>query len=157
MSNQFVKDRAIEVGLFDGYEYWIVPTPGLITIDHGLNGYIVFPKRPVKEKGYDGILTYVPVHGGITYAHEDELGMVYGFDTLHHNSEKYPRTDKAWIKKQIAAMLVGITKAASVEKNYLRCKTNEGKLKYAQMVWDTNSADKDLNFGTMINLIFGEM
>lgn len=157
MSNQFVKDKAIEVGLYDGYEYWIVPSPLSPINSNGLNGYIVFPKRPVREKGYNGILTYVPVHGGITYAHEDELGMVYGFDTLHHNSENYPITDKAWIKKQIGVMLVGITKATSVENPYLRCKNNEGKAKHAQTVFDTAPDENELNLGTMINLLFGRM
>jgi hypothetical protein len=50
-------------------------------------GYCRFIERPVREVGYKGILTYVPVHGGITYANEDEDGMVYGFDCAHAGDE----------------------------------------------------------------------
>ncbi len=34
-------------------------------------GYCTFPNRPVREQGYRGFMTYVPVHGGITYAEQE--------------------------------------------------------------------------------------
>lgn len=50
-------------------------------------GYCRLP-RLVAESGYDGLLRYVPVHGGITYAAESANGqMVYGFDCAHAGDE----------------------------------------------------------------------
>ena len=150
--NKFIKDKALHKGKILGYEYWIVKAP----IEDGLNGYVVFPKIPTIEKGYCGILSYVPVHGGITYATEDDMGMVYGFDTLHCDSNEYPRTDKKWIKKQIKIMIRGILKAREVERNYLRCTTNRGKGKWAQRVCDINP-NNSFNFGQAINLLSGKL
>jgi len=151
-NNEHIKSLAIEVGIIDGYEYWIVPAP----MEGGLNGYVVFPKRPVREEGYNEILTYVPVHGGITYAEEDNGRMVYGFDTVHSNSDKFPRTDKQWIREQCSIMLKGILKAKEVEAKYLRCISNKGKAKYAQMVRDI-SPEAELNFGEMLILLAGRL
>lgn len=145
--------EAIESGKILGYKYWIVPNPVV-----GLNGYIAFPKRPVKEKGYMGILTYVPVHGGITYAKKGKFGMVYGFDTVHCDSDKYPRDNKKWIKKQIIKMIRGIEMAAKKEKNYLNAKTKKTKAKYAQMVLDTDrERENQYNFGIGINILSGKL
>jgi hypothetical protein len=151
--NALIKDKAVEVGEIDGLEYWIVPSP----IEDALNGYVVFPKKPVREDGYHGILTYVPVHGGITYCEHDRIGSVYGFDTLHCDSDKFLRTDPRWIKRQIEVMIKGIRKAAEVEAKYLRCVSNRGKGKYAQMVFDTLEGDKEMNFGMMLNILAGRL
>lgn len=129
-SIEFMENKAIEVGEIEGYKYMILPAP----MEDALNGYIVFPKCPVRESDYNGILTYVPVHGGITFCHHYPEGTMYGFDTLHHDSHEYPRTDKTWIKEQISIMLKAILVAARVEKNYLKAITNKGKAKWAQMV-----------------------
>jgi hypothetical protein len=154
---QPIREKAIEIGKMkvDGIEveYWIVIAP----MENTLNGYALFKKRPVREQGYSGILTYVPVHGGITYAHEDESGMCYGFDTLHYDSKEYPRKDEGWIKKQIRIMVRGILVAKKVEKNYLRCITNKGKAKWAQMVQDVGEQKQRNNFGVCINLLSGQL
>ena len=150
--NQYIKDKATKRGKIMGYEYWIVPAP----LEDTLNGYVVFPKRPVREKGYQGILTYVPVHGGITYSEGDELGMVYGFDTLHCDSDKFPRKSPKWIKKQIRIMIEGILKAKEVERKYLQALTQKTKAKYAQIVKDIEP-NAELGFGAMINLLGGEL
>lgn len=118
-TNVSMKDQAIEVGKIDGYEYWILESPLLKNGLGGLNGYVVFPDKPVKEPGYDGILIYVPVHGGITFCHHGEDGSVYGFDTAHCHSENYPRMDKKWIKSECGIMLKGILLAAEKEDEYL--------------------------------------
>jgi len=149
--SQHIKDKAIEKGIVDGHEYWIVPGPS-----EGKNGYIVFKKRPVREYGYNGILSYVPVHGGITYADESNIGMVYGFDTAHHNSHEFPRDDNHWIKGQIEIMLKGIKRAAEVENKYLRCVSNKGKAKHCQYVADA-APDQEMGFGAMINMLSGEL
>jgi len=178
MSNVDIKEAADRVGVIGDLEYWVVPNPMMQReLDGeepwwkaegkdpemfdfaGYNGYVIYPKRPVREKGYWGILTYVPVHGGITYAEEDELGMVYGFDTGHHDSQQFPRKDGDWIQHQCGIMIMGITKAIEVERNYLRCTTNEGKGKHAQAVIDVvgDVPGYDGNFGININLMFGRL
>jgi len=126
---EYLGKNNVETGKILGHKYWIVEFP-LQEYNRGaLNGYVHFKARPTTEKGYQGILTYVPVHGGITLAEPDGKivfpwatnsllwpfytflkpcqGMIYGFDTGHCDSEKYPRADKAWIKRQIGLMLRG--------------------------------------------------
>ena len=148
--NLEIKKTAIETGKILGFEYWIVEYRG------SYNGYVLFPKKPVRENNYSGILTYVPVHGGITYTEHDKLGSVYGFDTKHCDSEDFPIRDKKWIKKQIKIMLKGILKAKEVEAKYLKCLTNKGKAKYVQQV--SNIAPKQWNnIGINLNLLAGKL
>lgn len=149
---KWLYDKAVEIGEIGEYKYFIVPAP----MEGALNGYIMFDKKPVKECGYSGIISYVPVHGGITYCEHDENCSVYGFDTLHYNSEQFPRTDTNWIKQQIEIMLNGIIKAAEVETKYLKCVSNKGKAKYCQMVSDI-APETEYNFGVMINLLSGKL
>lgn len=149
---QYLKDAAEEVGEIDGCEFFIVRAP----MGDALNGYAVFKKQPVREDDYNGILTYVPVHGGITLCHHQKEGSVYGFDTLHYNSNEFPRTDNGWIKQQIAVMIAGIKKAAEVELKYLKCTTDKGKAKWAQIVQDIQP-EQGQNFGVMINLLSGKL
>lgn len=71
----------------------------IMDMEGALNGYVAFNKRhsplPVRDRGIgDGILAYVPVHGGITYINKDQTACVFGFDTAHYNSECYPRTEQ---------------------------------------------------------------
>lgn len=146
----------VEVGTIDGFEYWIAKSPSDYK-GESLNGYVVLPKRLVRERGYGGILTYVPVHGGITYAREYDGGIVYGFDTGHCDSHKFPINDKEWIKGQIAVMIKGILEAKRVELNYLRCTTNQGKAKHAQAVQDVGLLEHRDNFGVNINLLSGKL
>lgn len=121
----------------------------------GFNGYIAFPKRPVRELGYEGILAYVPVHGGITYAEQKEDGsMEYGFDTAHSHSDQFPRTDVSWIKEQLRELAEGIMRAAEVEDKYLSCKTNKGRAKHCDYVQGDGT---ELGFGAMINLLSGKL
>lgn len=124
----------------------------------GLNGYVTFPKRPVREEAYEGILLYVGVHGGITYADELDNGeMEYGFDTVHYRSEDFPRDDPKWILGQIRLMAESIIVASEVEDAYLRCKTNMGKAKHVQKVRDVAGDNADLSFGAMINMLGGKI
>jgi len=154
--NAHVKSLAIKKGNITidkkQYQYWVVPSP----VFGGYNGYVVFPKRHVKERGYNGILSYVPVHGGITYANYDKLGMVYGFDVLHFNSDAFPKDDMKWTKKQCEIMIKGILKASEVEKIYRKGKSNEEKSEYIQKVADVNHTN-DIGFGAMLNLLSGKL
>jgi hypothetical protein len=147
--DEYPASEAICSGKINGYKYWITNSKY-----GGLNGYVSFSKQPTIENGYSGILTYVPVHGGITYAEKKEAGMIYGFDTAHCDSEKYPRNDKKWIKKQIKKMIDGIKMASKIEKKYLAAKTNKEKAKYAQMVLDTDQEkENQYNLGIGINIL----
>jgi len=152
VKKDYIKDRAIESGEILGHEYFILlsPASGM----GGLNGYVRYKKRPVVEGGYGGILTYVQVHGGITYVDENEGGITYGFDTGHIDSHKYLISSPAWIKEQIEIMIRGIETARKVEKRYLLAKTQKTKAKYAQMVFDSSPGNNNSpNLMTMINIL----
>ena len=159
---EYIRSLAVEVGELEGLglEYWIAPRPcsSLGQKKSGYNGYVVFPERPVKELGYEGLLTYVPVHGGITLAEQTEDGrMVYGFDTLHHDSDSYPKDDKEWIKNQIRIMAEGIRLAASLEDEYLQAEgDNEKRAKIADRV-GVLQPEQRMNFGVYIRLLRGEL
>jgi len=150
--NEVIRSKAVKIGKTSGHEYWIVPSPS-----GGLNGYVVFSKKPVLEEDSGGILAYVPVHWGITYAeHDKKIGSVYGFDTSHCDSEQFPIRHIDWIESQIKIMLKGILKAKQVERKYLRCLTNKGKGKYVNQV--SNVCPKQWqNMGTMLHMLSGKL
>jgi len=151
MKKDYIKDHAIESGEILGHEYFILNHP---IEKPSLNGYVRYKKRQVKESGYGGILTYIPVHGGITYVDENEGGITYGFDTGHIDSHKYLISSPAWIKEQIEIMIRGIETARKVEKRYLLAKTQKTKAKYAQMVFDSSPGNNNSpNLMTMINIL----
>ncbi len=168
--NAYIKSGAVVIGRIQDREVWVVESPMMKkwrAEDEsyrrllrrqlgGLNGYAVFPKGWLKEGAYGGILAYVPVHWGITYNETSELGQVFGFDTGHADSEKFPREDPKWIQQQLTQMVIGLEKAHEVERSYLRCTTNKGKAKWAQMVLDTCDHKED-NFSFMINMLTGEL
>lgn len=102
--------------------------------------------------------------------------MIYGFDTGHCDSEKYPRTDKCWIKRQIGLMLRGILRARMVEIPYLLIGHLSGFLErfdfmqifnrwtrcaqahFVQFVWDTDKKhENEFNFGVMLNMLCGKI
>lgn len=147
---EFAK-KAIVSGEVEGQQWFIVPGPL-----EGLNGYAVFEKRPTIETGYRGLLNYVPVHGGITFARQYDDAFVYGFDTAHCDSEEKPRTDPEWIKGQIAVMVRGIKLAAELEPQYLLAKTNDEKAPLCQQIYDLQPAEAQ-NFGVMLHLLSGEL
>lgn len=149
---KYLSEKCVESGEIEGHKYFILVAP----MEGVLNGYLVFDKKPVREDGYNGILSYVPVHGGITLCEHQKEGSVYGFDTLHYNSQEFPRTDPDWIKEQIVVMLKGIQVAAKVESKYLKALTNKTKAKWAQLVQDVQP-EQGQNFGVMINLLSGKL
>jgi len=126
----------------------------------GYNGYVEFRRRPVKEETYNGIVTYVPVHGGITYSYhaEDKSCSVYGFDTAHYDSDSYPIRNRDWIRHQIFVMVDGLLTAQMYEKAYLKGKNNNNvKMKYADRVSGSGSKEQRMNFGVMLNLLGGSL
>lgn len=85
-------------------------------------GYCDFSEKPVKECGYEGILVYVPVHGGITYADNSitKGGMTYGFDCAHAYDDKNPNLrDIEWLFNEVGRMATCILIAAKFEDEYL--------------------------------------
>ena len=96
---EYPESKALETWKHDDLVFSIVQHS---TLNHYC-GYVRFPKKPVREMGYNGILTYVPVHGGITFADSGKDGsMVYGFDCGHcddwseytHSKTKYVDKDR---------------------------------------------------------------
>lgn len=128
-------------------------------------GYCVFPKRPVIEQGYCGLLTYVPIHGGITYAKETREGkMVYGFDCAHAGDETDPRCkDDLWLTHEVETMALAILIAAKCEEAYLLAEDNEAKAAVIQAFLDktVDVLERDLevtdNFGVMMNMLCGRL
>lgn len=128
------------------------------------NGYCRFRRKPVHERGYTGILNYVPVHGGITYCNH-KLGVsTYGFDTAHADDENNPLVRNVeWIEYQCLVMARGIQIAAQFEPDYLRFKDNDCRAviidKYHARLRRLISTPFVLsdNFGAMINVLFGKL
>lgn len=126
-------------------------------------GYCIFESRPVKEEDYSGILTYVPVHGGITYAKLQKDGrMVYGFDCGHSGDDSDPRmTDTEWLGEECDRMAKAIARAAEFEDAYLTAdKENRAKVVdeyHESLVRYGIKFDLQDNFGAMINVIFGKI
>lgn len=125
-------------------------------------GYVRFPKRPTIEESYKGILTYVPVHGGITYAEENKDGMVYGFDCNHAYDASNPSLkDMDWLKAECHRMAKCISIAAAHEEEYLAA-SDEGKADvidayHARLKEENIEFVFTDNFGAMINVLFGEL
>lgn len=133
-------------------------------------GYVRFPKRPVKEDGYRGILCYVPVHGGITYAEEDPDGsMVYGFDCNHADDmEPFLPGDpqNIWtedtVAEEVEKMALGIEVAADFEVAYLQAKDNQTRAAvlgmYHEVLCDRGvQFDLTDNFGAMLSVLTGTL
>jgi len=115
--SEYPECKAIVIWEKDGLVFSIVKHS---TLGHYC-GYVRFPKRPVKEKEYGGILTYVPVHGGITYAKESEDGsIVYGFDCAHCDDWSLINPDgKKWtieeVKREAGASPMDLVELFEVE------------------------------------------
>ncbi len=172
--------------LAPGIEYWIVDNPTnesirnmrrreasgdlpkgfcdsmstLMAMEGAFNGYVAFPKRraPLKARTFDdlGILDYIPVHGGVTYAVKDATACVYGFDTCHINSDSVPRTEKPWIAWQCRVLYEGILKAAKIEKQYLRAQTNGVRAEILQPLVDM-IPEEEMGIGALLHIIGGKL
>lgn len=163
--SEYPENEAVEVWERDGAVFSIVNCSSTLLVSYRApyNGYVRFPRRPVKELGYRGILAYAPVHGGITYASESEDGsMVYGFDCGHaHDTNNEQLFDIEWVKAECQRMAQAISIAAAYEDEYLEA--NSAKRadvlesyheRLRQENIDFNLSD---NFGAMINVMFGDL
>ena len=162
-------NKAVATGDIVTEQYVIVRSPVYgppedpDSIGGGYNGYVIFQERPTIESGYDGILVYVPVHGGITYAEELSDGrMVYGFDTNHYDSKDYPIQDMDWIKNQCILMRDAVLAAAKVELEYILAESlpveqsNEVREKLVQPIVDMVSSGS-VNFLTALRFLSGRL
>jgi hypothetical protein len=181
-NNEYLRSVATETGeIAPGVEYWIAPSrlgeefekmkkleaegvlpPGYLENSFfkdmvgALNGYVAFPKRraPLRTRKADGIVDFIPVHGGVTYYHKDATACVFGFDTGHFNSSHLPITDKAWIKWQCKVLYEGVVKAAAIENEYRHAQTNDARAKILQPLADL-IPEEDLGTGALIRIMFG--
>jgi hypothetical protein len=155
-AEKFPEAMATETWERDGLRYSIVKHRS----GH-LCGYVRFPSRPVREEGYDGVLTYAPVHGGLTYARSDEGGMVYGFDCAHAGDNEDPKTsDVEWVRAECERMGAAVRAAAEIEEAYLLASGNEEKAKvldpYRQRMRDAG-CDEGFNMGAAIAMMGGSL
>lgn len=128
------------------------------------NGYCRFMSKPVMEPGYKGILNYVPVHGGVTYASLQCGVATYGFDTAHADDEKNPQVrNLEWMEFQAWFMAKAIRLAALYEPEYLR---TECPYQRARIIDSYHGKVRKLtqqlfvignNFGAMLNLLCGKL
>lgn len=129
------------------------------------NGYCAFDKRPVKTESYHGILTYVPVHGGITFAQtQDDGSIVYGFDCAHAGDENSPYVnDLSWMRAEVERMVDGVLAAADFESQFENALDNEAVAAvldaYHWHLKNEYGIDFDLrdNFGALIGALFGSL
>ena len=112
-----------------------------------------------KKPNYLGFLTYIPVHGGITYAKKDEYGYVYGFDCVHSGDEDNPNLkDINYIAKQCELLGDMLFYCKEHKDKYDKANTNQEKSIIIQdFIEKFPQAEQKLNFGALINLIGGKI
>lgn len=126
-------------------------------------GYVRFPSRPLIATGYNNFATYVPVHGGITFAEEHEdKSMVYGFDCAHLDDIKNPKLDINWLKHECRILALGIKVAVKYEKDYLLAPSQEEKANIIDTYHEEMEKlgvefDLQDNFGALLKLIGGNL
>lgn len=119
-------DRVVASGELDtGVKWYALESPGMRYAEEtngflqnhgGYNGYVEMP-RVMDEDGYDAI-SAVDVHGGATFFQAlDDDTCIYGFDTMHYNSENYPVTDIDWIESECMKLYKGVMELAGKEVN----------------------------------------
>ena len=124
------------------------------------NGYCRFMSKPVIEPGYGGILSYVPVHGGITYCRHQKWVSTYGFDTAHSGDEENSLVrNLEWVEFQCHLMAKAIRIASRFEPAYLRFKDPICRIDILQRYHDAieKSTGQKFqlcnNFSAMINVL----
>lgn len=126
-----------------------------------LNGYVAFDKRhaPHLPAGEQNLVQYIPVHGGITYAHKDSVAAVWGFDTMHYRSENEPRTDRDWIRAHCWILYRGLLLAGKHWKEFSRA-GRERKMEIVQELLDLvpeQAMQDKLGFTALLNTLMGKV
>jgi hypothetical protein len=128
-----------------------------------LQGYARFPRRPLYERGYKGIATYIPAPGGITFAEQYADGsFVYGYDTAHIDQEGVKFKDVSWHVVQVEFMVDAIMIARRLERAYRDAKQNSKRAKVLdefdrRLRLRGKQIDVTGNFGVMLNLLSGQL
>ncbi|HEY1897029.1 MAG TPA: hypothetical protein VGG62_12180 [Terracidiphilus sp.] len=128
-----------------------------------LNGYVAFPKRhaPRMPITTGGIVKYIPVHGGATWACKDATAAVWGFDTMHAGSENVERTNQDWIRYQCHVLHHGLEIAEELWPKFKRA-TQAQRAEMAQQLFDIDVAASGrttdrLGFEAMLGILFGRI
>lgn len=131
---------------------------------HHYCGYARFPSRPVLVEGYYGILNYIPVHGGITYANEaNDSSIVYGFDCAHvYDENNVNLKDINWLKTECQKMVGAILCASRFEEEFILAKDNTEKATVLDAFHKETTEhgfefDISNNFEAMIHLLGGQL
>lgn len=127
-------------------------------------GYTRFPKPLLEEPHHNGIVTYVPVHGGITLAtHNPDNSVTYGFDCGHADDRSNPDLQSLdWLKHECEKMAQCLALAADgYEQAYLQSQDNKSRAEvidaYHARLKDEGVAEFVLtdNFNAMMNVLLG--
>ncbi len=125
-------------------------------------GYTRFPKRPVYERDFEGIIKYVPAPGGITYAQQYIDGsFVYGYDTSHIGQTSVKYKDLSWHILQVEFMVDAITIAKRLERRYRLGNRRQKLLVAREFNRRLSLLGKPIdlldNHGLAMHLLFGEL
>jgi hypothetical protein len=181
MTEYYPDNKAVETWAIDDMIFYLVQQEDVSAGNYFRRGhfcgYVRFGNRPLKEDHFSGIATYVPVHGGITFASEDDRGFIYGFDCAHCDDEDNPQMyDLIWLRAETERMGIAIKVAAEFEDAFLATETvtidedgdedkevnNQARAevldayhgKLRELDIDFHLTD---NFMAMINVIFGSL
>jgi len=129
-----------------------------------LQGYARFPKRPLHEKTFHGIVTYVPAPGGITFAHQYADGsFVYGYDTDHIEQHGLRYKEVNWHVAQVERMVDALIIAKRLERAYRLAGTQGAKItvlnEFVRRICFRSRQAYDItdNFGLMMSLLTGHV
>jgi hypothetical protein len=129
-----------------------------------LNGYVAWPKRhgPRLPMKTGGLVQYIPVHGGVTYAVKDSFATVWGFDTMHAGSQDVERTNPDWIRYECALLHHGLQVAEGLWPKFRRERDVQKRAEMAQALLDIEPAASGglgdrLGFTALFNLLGGKI
>lgn len=122
-----------------------------------LNGYVAFNKRRAPSLPKEcPLVDFVPVHGGVTYTVKDAIAAVWGFDTLHVNSEKLPRTDQVWIKTQCLVLYEHLMLCDKYWPEYRRA-SQKRRLQILRDVFGEERGVDELGISGLLGLMGGDV
>ena len=110
MKEQEQTRRTVKEWQKDGLKFHIVRVEWNIPVSYPLItaslhdyhcGYVTFPSCPVPDEDID----CVDVHGGITFAVNEDGAYTYGFDCAHDGDENKPHLhDLVWLQEECESM-----------------------------------------------------
>lgn len=127
-------------------------------------GYVRINRAMFAVPDYKGLLTYVPVSGGITLKCEDSEGcIIYGYDTNHAwDHEKPGYWTEQTMTDETNRFACALIVATRYETAYLEAPTSEARaqiieLYHAELREHAIEFELTENFGAMINVLFGKL